>query len=218
MDRKTEEKTSRHTWIGDEEEVKAVSGPGADNKRAAYADPANVSGESIETRATRLVEKQKKPYSGFITDEELKAGSDIIRIDDRKTRVISKSDIPRRLSDDPGKAGMSTPDGLADGKKDPAKEKKRRTRTIKIADPKKFRRLIALLAVFAVLVLFEISYFAMRAASAALPGKTQKAIAQTETIEAENRELREESASYGDYEDVKELKESWERLRDKLAE
>ena len=87
---------------------------------------------------------------------------------------------------------------------------------IKITDEKKIRRIIALLAVFAMLLLFEISYVAMTAYTAKLPAKTEAVKGQTAELQEENKKIDEESAEYGDYEQLTEQNDSWLRLKTKL--
>ena len=104
-----------------------------------------------------------------------------------------------------------------DEDEDKAKPAPKKRRTLVISDSSKFKRLIAVLALFALLLVFDISYFAMKAGTGSLPDKTAARRAETISVESEIQSIEAEADGYGDYDDVKELKESWERLRDNLT-
>lgn len=192
--------TSRHTWIGDEEEVR---------QQAAMAERKTY---TLSPQATRIVQKQKKKYSGFITDEELQ-NSDIIRIEDRKTTLVNKEDISQTRIYDPFEKPEETNVGEEE-KSSPAKSK---YITITVSDNAKFKRLAALLAVFLILVAFEISYFVLKSSTEKLPAQTEAAKTQTVELQEQNEQLSTQSEQYSSEEEMKELKESWERLKEKIG-
>lgn len=197
-----ENKTTRHTWIGDEEEIRQQEEM---SKRRTY---------TLSPQATRIVTRQKKKYSGFITDEELQ-NSEIIKIEDRKTQLVSKEDISQTRIYDPFGKSDETADGSSEaGPKKPV-IKLPKTLTIKMTDGRR-KGLIAVLVLVLLLVAFEASFFAMKSAASGLPEKTAAAKTQTEELKSENDKLKEQSELYGDAEQMKELKESWERQKEKM--
>ncbi|MBQ3291840.1 MAG: hypothetical protein IJH43_05655 [Mogibacterium sp.] len=193
-------KTSRHTWIGDEEEVRKQE---AMTERRTY---------TLSPQATRIVQKQKKKYSGFITDEELE-NSDIIKIEDRKTTLVNKEDISQTRIYDPFEKQGTEGEPEDKGKAQP----KSRYITITVSDSAKFKRIIALLAVFLILIAFEVSYFVLKSYTGKIPAETQTAKTQTEQIVAENEQLTEQIGQFNSKDEMKELKESWERLKQKIG-
>lgn len=197
-----ENNASRHTWIGDEEELRQQE---AMAERKTY---------TLSPQATRIVERQRKKRTGFITDEEL-ANSEIIRIEDRKTTLVNKDDISQTRIYDPFEKDGKT-SGKAENEK-PAKPAKPKNLIITIPDKRRARLLIAALAAVVLILVFEISFFAMRSSVAELPEKTKAVTTQTAEISEENEKLTEQVAAYGDEKEMKELKESWERQKEKLG-
>ncbi|MBR2540833.1 MAG: hypothetical protein IKE85_08460 [Mogibacterium sp.] len=188
---------SRHTWIED------------DGNKGSYDVLFERKTYSQIPDATKLVEKQRTPYKGFITDEELE-NSKIIDLESRKTTLVDKDDISQTR--------IYTP--FAEEEPEPPKVKampKPKARTVWISDSRKFKRLIAVLAVFVLLLLFELSFAVMKYSLTKLPAKTEAARTQTAELQAENDKLAEEAAGYGDYNQMMELKDSWERLKEKLG-
>lgn len=198
-----------HTWIGDRDEIR----PDATVRpvtRATIADG--------EARPTRLVERQKRPYRGFITDEEVKHAEAAAEID-RMSRAESQAARDRMMQT---RVYSGLGSGLDDEeeKEEKAPETARRTRrhiTIRMDDEKKRKRLIALLAVFVMLLAFEISYFVMKAETASFPGKTEQLKAQTEAVTAENENIQGESEKLGDRDEIAANRDSWQKIRDQLA-
>ena len=208
--------TGRHTWIGEEpaKETETVSLDKMvwnDESEKPHSDR-NTSGNIYG--ATRVVEKQKRPYSGFITDEELR-DSEIIRIDERK-----RLDDPQDLGQTRIYQGfVGTENGPEKETEEPAPVKRKRkikARTINISDKKVVKRLIAIAAVFLILVAFEISFVAMKYSLRSLPGKTATLKAQTAELTEENKKIEEEISGYAGISQIEELKSSWESLKEKL--
>ena len=186
-----ENNISRHTWIGDEEETKRQA---EITERKTY---------TLTPEATRIVDKQRKKRTGFITDEELR-NSDIIRIEDRRTTLVNKEDILRRGSDtvrEEVKAPEPKPSYI----------------TVKAPEGGRRKAFFAVLVLIAALLIFEISFFVMRSNADSLPARTDAAIEETSKLEKENKKLEQKTEKLGDEEQIKELKESWERLREKLG-
>ena len=214
-------RVTRHTWIGDKDEVRP---DGADRPvtRATFADTDMRGTRMIRTK---VVERPKKPYRGFITDEEISQAEAAAEID---RRAIAESRAAREgLAQTRIYSGFGEPEETekAEDKADrtaeePQKPKARRKKTvnIQIADNNKFRRLVVLLAVFVVLLAFEISFAVMKARTATLPGSTAKLRSKTETVQANNTKLQESIDKIGDYDDVKANRDSWQKIRDQLAE
>ena len=213
----TVSRVTRHTWIGDKDEVRP---DGADRPvtRATFAD---TDVRSTRMATTRLVEREKRPYRGFITDEEISHAEAVAEIDRRaiaesraareaameamtQTRVYSTLDVEEK----------AVPEEEVQKKK----PRKKRSVSINVTDGKKFRRLVVLLAVFVVLLAFEISFAVMKARTATLPGSTAKLRSKTATLQADNTALQESIDEIGDYDEVKANRDSWQRIKDKLAE
>ena len=177
--------TDRHTWIEDRDQHEQIG-------------------------KTRLVEKQRKPYSGFITDEQIEEGKEAIRIDDRRTRI---AEISPELRQTRVYSGFGTELGDT-----PAEQPAVRKSKVYVLDDSKRKRLLAIVAVFILLVVFELSFVMMKISAGRLPEKTAAAKAETAQLQIENNKLKEEAAEIGEYDQVKDNKESWERLRNRLTE
>ena len=174
----------------------------------------------IADRTTRLVEKQKKPYQGFITDEELEYAEKTAR-SEHEARAARQAAAREELSKTRIYEGLGT--GLGGDKEEKPKEDAkpaRRVRTINISlsDSRKVKRLIALIAVFAVLLAFDISYFVLKAKAGSIPAETQAVRAQTEEISTENEALQQQAEEMGDPDQIRDTRDSWQRIRDRLAE
>lgn len=166
----------------------------------------------IETRETRLVDKQKRAYKGFINDEQIE--------ESRKTQIFYRPDdypsaVDPLISEQRAAEEKASAEAEAKAK---AAKKMPKVRTVRITDQSKFKRLFAVLAVAVLLAIFVISYFVMQSQTAALPDKTAEVIKQTEELKTENAALKESADKLGDYDTLKELGESWERLKNKISE
>ena len=98
------------------------------------------------------------------------------------------------------------------------KPRRKKSFSIQVTDSKKFRRLVAILAVFAVLLAFEISFAVMKARTSALPGSTAKLRSKTETLQANNKQLQESIDKLGDYDEIKAKKDSWQKTKEQLEQ
>lgn len=94
----------------------------------------------------------------------------------------------------------------------------RSMRRIRIGDRKRFRRLLIVMAVIALIIAIEAAFFVMEARVDKLPDEIKSVNKQTEDVKADNEKLQKDNEKLGDSESKKELKESWERLRDKVKE
>jgi cell division protein FtsB len=103
-------------------------------------------------------------------------------------------------------SGMSIPDKI------------RSMRRIRIGDRRRFRRLLAVLALIVIVIVFEACFFVMEDRVSKLPAEIKNVQEQTADLTEDNKKLQEENENLGDSESKKELKESWERLRDKVKE
>lgn len=99
-----------------------------------------------------------------------------------------------------------------------SRQRIRSMRRIRIGDRKRFRRLLIVIAVIALAIAIEAGFFIMEARVGKLPEEIKAVNKQTEDIKADNAKLQKENENLGDGESKKELKESWERLRDKVKE
>ena len=211
----TTSRVTRHTWIGDKDEVR----PDGTVRPVTRSTIADTDMRGTKMIKTKIVERPKKPYRGFITDEEISQAEAAAEIDRRalaesraareeiaQTRIYSGFGEPEKAEDKP--------------EEEPQKPKVRRKKTvnIQIADNKKFRRLVVLLAVFVVLLAFELSFAVMKARTATLPGSTAKLRSKTETVQANNTAIQESIDKIGDYDEVKANRDSWQKIRDQLAE
>lgn len=211
----TTSRVTRHTWIGDKDEVRP-DGTVRPVMRSTIADTDMRGTKMIKTK---IVERPKKPYRGFITDEEISQAEAAAEIDRRalaESRAAREEIAQTRIY-----SGFGEPEKAEEkAAEEPQKPKARRKRTvnIQIADNKKFRRLVVLLAVFVVLLAFELSFAVMKARTAALPGSTAKLRSKTETVQANNTAIQESIDKIGDYDEVKANRDSWQKIRDQLAE
>lgn len=201
-----------HTWIGDRDEIR----PDLQERpvtRMTLTDS--------DVRSTRIAERERKPYRGFITDEEVKFAEAAAEVDRRalaESRAAREEMMQTRVYSGFGSGFEDDRSEEPAEESKPVKRRAGRKFNVRIADSRKFRRLIALAAVFALLVLFEISFAVMKAQTASLPGRTQEIRTQTEAITAENEALKSAADEIGEYDQVKELRDSWQRIKDRLAE
>ena len=110
-----------------------------------------------------------------------------------------------------------------DEEEKPAAEKRKpsltkRTFTVNVSDSRKFRRLIPVAVVLVLILVFEIGFAAMKMSIRSLPDKTKEVKNQTEQLLEENEELQQRSDALGDIEQIKELRDSWQRLNERLTE
>ena len=211
---KTSRKT-RHTWIGDKDEIRP---DGADRPVTRMTIP-DAGARGTKMISTKVVERPKKPYRGFITDEEIRQAEAAAEIDRMalaesraareqmaQTRIYGAVDVPEEAADKPEETAEKKP------------RRKKKSFSIQVTDNKKFRRLVALLAVFAVLLAFEISFAVMKARTSALPGSTAKLRSKTETLQANNKQLQESIDKLGDYDEIKAKKDSWQKTKEQLEQ
>lgn len=203
-------KKTRHTWIGDKDEVRPD---------AALRPVSRMTLQDSEERGTRIVTREKKPYKGFITDDEVKYAEAAAEVD-RRSRAEGKA-AREALAQTRVYSGIGS--GLDDGEKEPEESKPAQTHPhksirVRVTDSRKFKRLIALAVVLVCLLAFEISFFVMKAETASLPGRTEKTKAQTEDTLRENEKIQGSIDEIGDYDRVKDNRDSWLKIRDKLAE
>ena len=118
----------------------------------------------IETRETKLVDKQKRQYKGFITDEQIE--------ESRKTQIFYRPDdypaaVEPTISEE--RAAAAEKAAAEAEAKAKAARKKPKVKTVRITDGGKFKRLIAVLVIGVLLAVFIVSYFFMQSQSASLP-------------------------------------------------
>lgn len=220
LNKEERKRTTGHTWIGDKDEIR----PDPMIRTVTRATLTGSGARDGGAAATRLVERERRPYRGFITDEEVKHAEAAAEID-RMSRAEEQA-ARDRLAQTRIYNGLGS--GLDDSEEKserPAQEapaekapRVRRSVTIRTDDTGKIRRLIALAVVFALLLVFEISYVAMKARTASLPSDTADVKAQTEKVVSENEEIQSKTESIGDYDEVRENRDSWQKIRDSLAE
>lgn len=213
---KTADRKTRHTWIGDADEIRPDYSE-EQTSRATY--------QEILERGTRLMEKrERKAYTGFITDEELKTAEAAAEIDRRAReenraarQTIRQTRIYRGFDssvDEEDGQPAEEPEVKAPEKK----QKRRREYKVRVIEAGKFKRFAAVLLVFALLILFELSFVVMKFETKALPGRTQGLRGKIATQQANNAEMQKKTGELGDYNDLKNLRDSWQTTRDKLAE
>jgi cell division protein FtsL len=217
LNKEAEETTSRvtrHTWIGDKDEVR----PDLAARPVTRKTFSDAGDRGTRMVTTRIVEREKKPYRGFITDEEISRAEAAAEIDRRaiaESRAAREALMQTRVY---GVIPEQEEEEKPEEKAPEPKPRRKRTVNIQITDNKKFRRLIVLLAVFVVLLAFEISFALMKARTAALPDSTARLRSKTATLQANNTELQESIDKIGDYDEVKANRDSWKKIRDQLAE
>ena len=208
---------SRHTWIGEENKIDDPDEMVWTDERANTETPigGGIGGVRIVTTdvfRTRVVEKQKKPYKGFITEDELRSNEIFPRNARSRLNLDREELLQTRVY--PGFPGI-TDETEADPEGKPATSP---VITLSLSDRGTVRKLIAAGIIVLLLLAFEISYVCMRHGISALPGKTESVKAQSEEVLTENEELAEQAEEYGDYDQLKENKESWERLKEKIGQ
>ena len=78
--------------------------------------------------------------------------------------------------------------------------------------------MIPVAVVLVLILVFEIGFAAMKMSIRSLPDKTKEVKNQTEQLLEENEELQQRSDALGDIEQIKELRDSWQRLNERLTE
>lgn len=146
-------------------------------------------------------------------------------MDDRRTRVGRDSNtrvVSRPSSHMPGEtSGEGTGDGRgftetvrsAVGR---ARDTASAVRNVKVGNSARFARFLKIMAVFLIILLLEIAYFGFESHVKVMPAETEKTQKELELTKKENAILEDELASLGDHDSAEELRQSWERLRDKL--
>lgn len=201
--------TSRHTWIGDKNEIRPDLERTVTRMTQVIAE--------TDDRSTRLVEKQRKAYKGFITDEEVKSAEDRAETERRK-RAEEKA---ARLEMAQTRVYTGFGSGLDDdtsGKAEPQKKRTRKVYSINVSDRKVRSRLLAVAVILVLMLVFDIGYLFLNHSVKVLPGRTEEAQKETAEMIAETEELQQKADALGDYDQLKELRDSWQRLKDQLEE
>ena len=201
--------TSRHTWIGDKNEIRPDLERTVTRMTQVIAE--------TDDRSTRLVEKQRKAYRGFITDEEVKSAEDRAETERRK-RAEEKA---ARLEMAETRVYTGFGSGLDDdtsGKPEPQKKRTRRVYSINASDRKVRSRLMAVAVILLLMLVFDIGYLFLNHSVKTLPARTEKVQKETAEMVAETEELQQKADALGDYDQLKELRDSWQRLKDQLEE
>lgn len=201
--------TSRHTWIGDKNEIRPDLERTVTRMTQVIAE--------TDDRSTRLVEKQRKAYKGFITDEEVKSAEDRAETERRK-RAEEKA---ARLEMAQTRVYTGFGSGLDDdtsGKVEPQKKRTRKVYSINVSDRKVRSRLLAVAVILVLMLVFDIGYLFLNHSVKVLPGRTEEAQKETAEMIAETEELQQKADALGDYDQLKELRDSWQRLKDQLEE
>ena len=138
---------------------------------------------------------------------------------DSNTRVVSRpaSRMPGMpLDGDPGdsRSFRETVTSAAGRVRETASA----VRNVKVGDSVRFTRFLKIMAVFLIILILEIGYFAFASHVSNMPAETEKAKKELELTKKENAILEDELAVLGDHDSAEELRQSWERLRDKLKE
>lgn len=208
---KTVSRQTRHTWIGDADEIR----PEQINRtvtRMTAVWPEN------DGRSTRLVEKQRKAYKGFITDEEVREAETQAE-EGRKARAAERA-AREELAQTRIYTGLGS--GLegddTEDKRSARPPRRKRTYTIAVPSGGRLKALIAIAAVLVLLLAFEIGFVFMKSSAAKLPVETEDIRKQTAGLQDDNKKLQEKAEELGDYDQVKELRDSWQRLIERIEE
>lgn len=89
-------------------------------------------------------------------------------------------------------------------------------RRVKVGDSAKFSRFLKIMGVFLIILLLEIGYFAFANHVKKMPSEIKETQKELELTQKENELLTRELDELGDYDSTEELRQSWERLRDKV--
>lgn len=146
-------------------------------------------------------------------------------MDDRRTRVGRDSNTrvvrrpATRMTGDPsgepsgeGRGFRETVTSAAGRVRDTASA----VRNVKVGNSVRFARFLKIMGVFLLILLLELGYFAFASHVKGMPAETKKTQKELELTKKENTILEDELAALGDHDSAEELRQSWERLRDKL--
>lgn len=168
----------------------------------------SIDDEAWKTRVFEMDQARMNRRHTWIGEEEDAA-------DLRRTVVVKRSEIAPPLSEQMAASGEQEQQS---GKDAGSVRRKRSMRKIRIGDRKRFRRLLIILAVLAVIIALEASFFAMDARVSKLPDEIKTVNEQVEDVKADNKKIKKENKELGDKAGKEELRDSWERMRDKLKE
>ena len=209
---KTVTRQTRHTWIGDADEIRP-QGMDRTVTRMTAVWP-----ESEERGSTRVVEKQRKAYKGFITDDEVR-DAEARAEEDRKARAAQRA-AREELSQTRIYTGLGS--GLDEDEKKQEPEKARpagrKTYTFTVPSGRRLKVFIAAAAVLVLLIAFEAGFLLMKSGASGLPAKTEQLKEQTAELQTQNEELQQTADTLGDPAQAKELRDSWQRLVERLEE
>ena len=222
QDELNKKNTRKHTWIGDPDEVRP------DQRQRNVEKIAGTVPESDE-RTTILVERKRKAYRGFITDEEVKASEEQAEAM-RKAREASRASwtqpaetriytgIGSGMNENRAEEKPAAEGPPAKPPAEPKPPRKKKVYRFDMSDDRKFRRFKVLIAVFLIALAFDLCFVFLKYSASGLPDKTAALKEQTSELNKENEKLRSDAEKLGDYDQIKELRDSWQRIKDQLDE
>ncbi len=192
-----------------------------DKNRAADPDKGKTRIYDVPVKETILVSKHK-----WIDEEDEEVIKPVGRntmlirntmnLDD--TKIVDRRDMPERgSSDGKDKTGRS-PAEIVKGAVSTGRDIVNDVRNVKVGDSAKFSRFLKVIGVFLVIALLEFAWFVFAAHVKGMPSDIEKTQKELELTQKENELLAEELEVLGDHDSTEELRQSWERLRDKVKE
>ena len=191
---------SRHTWISDASEtiIKPISSDTLSAMDAVIPAP---------DRKTRIADLKTPPATRRVTVADL----------ERKLLMEEAAEEARRREAEVLESGSS--EGLrekAAGIAASVKGTADSIRRVKVADSRRFRIFIRIIGVFVLILLLELGYFRFAAHVKGMPETVSETKKELELTKKENELLAKELEVLGDYDSAEELKQSWERLKEKV--
>ena len=208
---KTVTRQTRHTWIGDADEIRPQGMDRTVTRMTAVLP-------ETDDKTTKVVERQRKAYKGFITDDEVR-DAETRAEEDRKARAAQRA-AREEFSQTRIYTGLGS--GLDDNEEKTEPEKTRPARkknyTFTVPTGRRLKGFIAAAVVLVLLIAFEAGFLLMKSGASKMPAKTEQIKEQTTELQARNEELQQTADALGDPEQAKELRDSWQRLVERLEE
>lgn len=192
-----------------------------DRKRAADPDKGKTRIYDVPVKETILVSKHK-----WIDEEDEEVIKPVGRntmlirntmnLDD--TRIVDKRETAGNSDKAGGHKTGRSPSEIAKSAVSKGRDIVGELKNVRVGDSAKFSRFLKVIGVFLVIALLEFAWFVFAAHVKGMPSDIEKTKKELELTQKENGLLAEELEVLGDYDSAEELRQSWERLRDKVKE
>ncbi len=192
---------SQHRWIDDSDDpvIKPVSSNTLSGMEGVIPAP---------NRKTRIADMSEAAVTRRVTVADL----------ERKLLMQEEAEAARQAAAQQEESSGSVPGmaeklgAFASGARSAAASLK----NVKVADSARFSRFLKIIAVFAVLLVIELGYLRFTAHVANMPKQIKETQKELELTKNETELLTEEIDALGDYDSAEELKQSWQRLKEKV--